>query len=350
MRHILSLDLGATKCAAGIIEHQADSNTYICLRDTQVKLTETSSLTDLIRQLENRLNVKARDLDAVCVGAAGQFNGQELIHLAGVYPYSMPFAKVAAKEEWPSYRVLHDYDTVMCATFTSYMADTANVLYLRQPTNSPYKRRVTLGLGTGVGLKDGILFPDGNFWLGKNEMGHIGISHPPTASADTLRLHRELLQYLRKQESIAAHQPVTFENVLTGRGLVHIHNFLYHDHVDNGAEVGDKLASNHASELMDAFAWYLGLFIGTVELSFMPESGTWITGGVALKNPGVFDNPNLTTGIEASPAYLQERSAYPLGVLLNPQHALIGGGYYAMNKLLQERKNHSSLDVSSMIP
>lgn len=349
MRHILSLDLGATKCAAGIIEYNTDLNTYACLHDTQVKLTETNSLTDLIYQLESRLKVKARDLDAVCVGAAGQFNGQELIHLAGVYPYRMPFAELATIEKWPCFNVLHDYDTVMCATFTSYMANAANVLNLRQPTTSPYKRRVTLGLGTGVGLKDGVLFPDGNFWLGKNEMGHIGISHPPAASANALQLHRELLEYLRKQEAIAAHQPVTFENVLTGRGLVHMHNFLYQDHVKSGSEVGDRLASNQASELMDLFAWYLGLFVGTVELSFMPESGTWITGGVALNNPAVFHNPNLMKGIEASPAYLQERNAYPLGVLLNPQHALIGGGYYAVNKLLQ-KKNYSSLEDSSMIP
>lgn len=349
-KYILAMDLGATKCAAGIIQYSQHRGDYVCERDCRINLSDTTSLQDLIRQIEAELNCRFADMDAVCAGAAGQFNGEELCHLEGVYPYPMRFAELARRENWPHYTILHDYDTVVCATFTSYMHDKNNLLLLNQRKADPCKRRVAFGLGTGVGLKDGVLFPDGNFWLGKNEIGHIGIVHPPAASDDTLRLHQELLKFMREQENMASHLPVTFENVLTGRGLVNMHNFLYPQHATCGNEVGKKLAAGEAPELMQLFAWYLGLFIGTVQLIFMPEGGIWMTGGVALNNLDVFKQPALHEGIKASPAYLSERSHYPLGVLTNPQHALIGAGFYAVNRLLKAGSYLPDLETSSVMP
>lgn len=87
-------------------------------------------------------------------------------------------------------------------------------------------------------------------------------------------------------------------------------------------------------ELINAFAWYLGLFIGTIQLIFLPEGGIWMTGGVTLRHLDIFDNENFYSGINASPAYLNQRSQYPLGIFTNQDHALIGGGYYAVKRLM----------------
>jgi len=69
-------------------------------------------------------------------------------------------------------------------------------------------------------------------------------------------------------------------------------------------------------------------------LIFMPEGGVWITGGVTMNHPYVFDRPDFFNGINASPAYQMQRSNYPLGVLCNHEHALIGCGYYAVKRLM----------------
>jgi glucokinase len=71
-----------------------------------------------------------------------------------------------------------------------------------------------------------------------------------------------------------------------------------------------------------------------MQLTFMPEGGVWITGGVAINHLDVFDCPGFIAGIHASPAYLAQREEYPLGVLKNHEHALIGSGYYAAKRLL----------------
>ena len=98
--------------------------------------------------------------------------------------------------------------------------------------------------------------------------------------------------------------------------------------------VGIAMRSGTIPETSRAFAWYLGLFIGTMQLTFMPEGGIWLAGGVTARHLEAFDYPEFHQAIEASPAYLQQRAHYPLGVLCNHDMALIGGAYYAVKRLL----------------
>ncbi len=333
-KHIVTMDLGATKCAAGVITYHPETHKLECERTCQVMLDETTSLKDMIQQIEYQLMVPFREADAVCIGAAGQYNGQELCHLKGVYPYPMMFAELAKADNWPAYAVLHDYDPVVCATFTDYMQHPSHFIRLNDCVEMPHQRRVALGLGTGVGLKDGVLLPNGDFWLGKNEMGHIGIITPPRASATRLQQHQAFMRFLHDRQQ-QTNEQISFESALTGRGLVNLHQFLYgKDNTPTPDVISEKMRAGQAPELLDLLAWYLGLFVGTVQLTFLPEGGIWITGGVVIKNLEIFKQASFEEGICDSPAYLQERKQYAMGVMVKPEHALIGAGYYAIRKLI----------------
>jgi glucokinase len=334
---LISLDLGATKCAAGIVSYDEISGQFNCLNSCHIKLADTSSLPDLIAQIETQLAISMCDAAAICIGAAGQYNGRELCHLSGAYPYAMPFAALAEEQHWPPYAVIHDYDTVVCATFTSYMQNPKNIFRLNDCKLQPHQRRVALGLGTGLGLKDGVLLTNGDFWLGKNEIGHIGITNPPRASAQRLAQHQTFMQFLY-QHQIKTQQQITFENILTGRGLVHLHEFLYPNETAITPETaGERISTGKTPELLDMFAWYLGLFIGTVQLIFMPEGGIWITGGVVIKNLDLFAQSSFNEGIAALPSYQHERNSHPLGVMVNAEHALIGAGFYAVRRVMRSK-------------
>lgn len=328
---IIAADLGATKCHAGIIEYQASTQALNCIKQYTTKLTETSSLADLIQQIESGLDCAIPDADAICIGGAGQYDGQ-FLRLEGVYPYTMPFAHLAKQQQWPAYAVIHDYAPIVCATFTTYMNEVGNVKRLNTCPIQPQGRRVALGIGTGLGLKDGVLLPNGDFWLGKNEMGHIGITTPPLAEPADLQRHAALIEFLQSKQS---NYPVTFEKILSGAGTVRLHQFFYpNDDALTPEQVGMKMRSGEVPEMLAAFAWYVGLLVGTVELTFMPEGGIWLTGGVAINHVEIFDRPEFYAGIKASPSYLLERAHYPLGVLCNQDHALMGGAYYAAKRLL----------------
>lgn len=335
IKTIITWDLGATKCTAGLIEYHAGMQSLVCKNHFTIKLTKTSSLEDLISQLESGLHFSMQEADAICIGAAGHYDGKYLLH-ANAYPYPMHFANTAELQNWPPFAVIHDYASIVCATFTSYMHQPGNIKRLNTCEMQTHGRRVAFGMGTGLGLKDGVLFPNGDFWLGQNEVGHIGITTPPFADPIHLERHHEIMQFLHEKFSLQLNQPITYERLLTGKGTVNLYEFFYSSQDEmTPEEVGIKMREGLTPELLDAFAWYLGLFIGTMQLTFMPEGGIWITGGVTMNHTDIFDRPDFFAGIYATPAYLMQREEYPLGVLYNHEHALIGSGYYAIKRLMQ---------------
>src|SRR5579862_1715863 len=164
IKNIITWDLGATKCTAGLIEYDQAADNYTCKNHCTVKLAKTSTLENLIAKLESGLNYAFPEADAICVGAAGQYDGKYLHH-ANPYPYPMHFANTAELQKWPPYAIIHDYAPIVCATFTSYMDQPNNIKRLNSCSIKPHSRRVALGIGTGLGMKDGIQFPNGDFWL-----------------------------------------------------------------------------------------------------------------------------------------------------------------------------------------
>jgi len=328
---IISCDIGRTKCAAGVIAYDPASQKLNCVKKTSIKILEVNSLNELIAQLESFFGFRLSEADAICIGAAGQYDGEKIVH-ENAYPYPLHFAAVARDQKWPAYAIVHDYTPIICATFTEYMNDSNNIKRLNTAPMHQQGRRVALGLGTGLGMKDGVLFPDGNFWLGKNEIGYIGISTPPNTTPERRKMHCELLKFYVDDMQLF------YENILSGPGTVRLHEFFYPNREKmTPREIWEKAKdkNNHTlDEMLDAFAWYMGLFIGSVQLIFMPEGGVWITGGVTLHYLDLFDRPAFQEGIQASPAYLPQRETYPLGVLKNPDHAIMGGGYYAVKRLL----------------
>jgi glucokinase len=330
--YFLVWDLGGTKCSAGLIEYDVAQNHYTCLRKTSVQLKEMQSVYHLTEQIEHQLGLSStQDVDAICVGAAGQYDGSHITLESG-YPYPMALRDVAKKFKWPSFAVIHDYATILCATFTNYLHSAQHVKRLNAHAILPFERRVAFGLGTGLGLKDGLQLENGDFWLGTNEMGHIGIPTLIDAFNERMACHHALLSYLQK-----AHQSscITFEQILSGPGLRTLYRFFHPMRDDLSAEdIGHLLKAGQLDELANTFAWYLGLFVATIQLTFMPAGGIWMTGGVLLKHLGILEKDDFEAGIRSLPAYLSLRKQYPLGVLCHDELALIGAGFYASKRLL----------------
>lgn len=333
-KKIMVGDIGATKCAAAIVEYNCETKNLSCKKQFSTKLKDHQSLHALFDKIESHLATKMTDVDAICIGAAGMYNGERLLLESG-YPFDMTFADLAKKSKWAPFTIIHDYAPIICATFTSHVEKPQHIKQLNNSTINPFGRRVALGIGTGLGLKDGVLFPNGDFWLGTNEMGHIGTTHPPMTDHYYQTRHKELISYLHAAGVLQAHEPLSFEKILSGRGVVRLHQFIHRNSDQlTPEEIGQIIRDGHAQETLDIFAWYIGLFIGTVQLTFMPDGGIWITGGVALNHIEAFDSPEFFKGIEASPAYLDHRKQFPLAVLRHTDHAFMGGAYYAVKRLL----------------
>ena len=332
IKNIIVWDLGATKCAASWIEYNPDNpQPFYCKHKCSLKLKSYSSLEELILSVEQHLKMTHQLADVICIGAAGIYNGKTL-ELENGYPYEMPFLMLSEKYHWAPFEIIHDYAPIICSTFLTTFLQ-SSVQKLNDTIIDPYARRVAVGIGTGLGVKDGILFPDGNFWLGSNEMGHIALSHPIIPSKFQA-IHREFMQNSGQKNNYS------FEKILSGQGLLRLHEFLYPDsHISTPEEVGNLIQAGKASDTLALFAFYLGLFIGTVQLCFMPAGGIWITGGVILKHLKALDCPEFNQGIESLPAYLSQRQKFALCILSDTEHMFMGGAYYAVKRLINIHLN-----------
>ncbi len=325
-------DLGGTKCAAAHMRYDASNKEFSCIKRHYVKLEECVSLSALVENIEANLGIEMAAVDGICIGAAGQFDGQ-ILRLENGYPFEMNIAEVAKQKRWIHWQVVHDYVPILCATFTSYMHHPENLKIIKPGEPNIHGRRVVFGVGTGLGLKDGVLLKSGELWLGTNEIGLIGIPHPPLVNKAVRDRHREFINFLRSDKAFGDDKPLTFEAILTGQGTRRLHHFLTGEANLSPEELGAQLRDGWHKPTLKLFAWYLGLFVGTVQLIFMPNGGIWITGGVVLRHLEAVQQPEFLLGIQASPAYAKERDKFPLGVLANSDHAFYGAAFYALRVL-----------------
>ncbi len=330
-------DLGATKCAAAVIDFDFHSDEFDCINTTRVPLRDCANLDELVARIESHLNYSMADADAICIAAAGRYNGTE-VELATPYPYPMDFARVAKQNIWRNMEIVHDYVPVACATYTSYLQQPGNVKTLVEGKPERFGRKVVFGLGSGLGLKDTVQLPNGDFWLGSNEAGHIGLTFPPKANLENEERHRDFVRFLIRESGLPDGEILTFEQILSGKGVARIHHFLTGQSGLTPEEIGRGMTEGENAETLKMLAWYVGLFIGTVQLMFMPSGGIWFTGGVVLKNLGLCDQEELFQGIYACPAYQKDRQQFPLHVMIGQDYALMGCAYYASRRLLIPQK------------
>ncbi len=329
---MVSCDIGATKCCCAIVQYHHDSAQYRLIRVATVPLNQVSSFLELINALEQALAFNFAQADAICIGAAGRYNSSH-IELTTGYPYAMNVAEVAKIKQWRNYDVVHDYVPLACSTFAH--PDQHMYQVIHQGKHNPYGRRLILGVGSGLGIKDCVLFPNGRFWYGDNEAGHCGVPVPPLTVPQKQIFHNDFMSYLNVNPELARHEGVTFEKILSGKGLSRLHQFLTNGAACIAPEViGEKANDPTYSETWRYFAWYLGLFVGTMQLMFMPNGGIWLGGGVIQKNSHLFELNEFYEGIHATPAYLQDRNLFPIYAFTGVEHFHYGAAFYAKYRML----------------
>ncbi len=327
-------DLGGTKCAAALVSVTQNSEYTLQSTDT-VRLTEVTSLTDMVERFETNLAVRFRDVDAMCIAGAGIYNGEELVN-ANPYPFAMTFGEVARREQWPSLSIVHDYTPVICRGFIDAgQCYSEGIVTIHPGKSEYYGRRIAFGMGTGLGLKDGVMLPNGQLWLGKNEMGHVGLACPPSASTEDTKYHHEFLRFLEKQHPS---QPLSFETALSGRGLALLHQFaagLAEPVSPRQVQIEVASPSEVTDRTLSLYTWYLGLFVCTVQLAFMPSGGIWMAGGLVERVPQIFSEryrATLQRGLAAASVYQEFRESIPVVGLIEPPHVLLGAAYYAHHR------------------
>ena len=147
-----------------------------------------------------------------------------------------------------------------------------------------------MGPGTGFGVS--LLVPVGErHQVISTEGGHV-------AFAPTTHLEQDLLKHLKNERG-----HVCVESLLSGRGLVRIHDFLVHYAGSGEAGIGPEEISRRAAEssipscvrAVQLFLSVLGSVAGDMALAHGARGGVWIAGGIVPKIYDFIESSDLVS-------------------------------------------------------
>jgi glucokinase len=180
-------------------------------------------------------------------------------------------------------------------------------------------------LGAGTGLGEANLVHDGLKWnVVPSEGGHADFAPQNDEQARLfLALHAE-------------YGHVSWERLLSGMGLVNIHNFLSGERrpydetlpmeIAKSSADGDPIAARTFAIFVDIY----GAEAGNMALRLLARGGVYLAGGVAAKNIDRFTDGRFMEAFLRKGRFQNILAAIPVNLITNPKVGLLGAAEMAM--------------------
>jgi glucokinase len=227
----------------------------------------------------------------------------------------------------PDVRILNDFEAAAWSLATVTGAETT---CLQGPTDIPEGPRVIIGPGTGLGV-GALIRVQGRPHVIPGEGGHISLS---PRSADDLCYFEHLVR-LWPQVRMGQGVAVEAEAVLSGTGLPVMYRAIaaarkasgdarHAKQIFDAARAG---TDENAQIAVDLFRRYLGAVAGDLGLVYGASGGVFVTGGLAISNPWVFDQA-FVDAFNAGGRHSHWRKKLPLYLYRNTDFGLLGARNY----------------------
>ena len=180
-------------------------------------------------------------------------------------------------------------------------------------------------LGAGTGLGEANLVHDGSKWnVVPSEGGHADFAPQDEEQARLfLALHAE-------------YGHVSWERLLSGMGLLNIHNFLsgqkrpYDEtlpmEIAKSFAAGDPIAARTFAIFVDIY----GAEAGNMALRLLARGGVYLAGGVAAKNIDRFTDGRFMQAFLRKGRFQNILAAIPVNLITNPKVGLLGAAEMAV--------------------
>jgi len=327
MMAVLAGDIGGTKTLLQIADFARDS--YRVIDERRYINRAYGDFTAVVNEFMQSAaaRIAPLTLDAACFGVAGPINvtaaGQHT-HLTNL-PWTLDSNGLSHTLNIPKVRLINDFQA------TGYGIEALAPEDFRELQTGKRKPRGTRALiGAGTGLGEGLLiWQQDHYEVLAAEGGHVDF-------APTDELQIALLRYLMQR-----FPRVSYERILSGRGLVNLYDFLRSHSSDSTSFIQDtpdpaaltsaalKQTDPLASQALDLFISIYGAQAGNLALTVLAAGGVYIAGGIAPKiidrlADGAFMRAFLNKG-RLSPFL----ATIPVRVIMNPKVGLMGAALAA---------------------
>jgi len=155
----------------------------------------------------------------------------------------------------------------------------------------------------------------------------------------------KLLEFIKKSKGTS--EPVCYEEVLSGRGLVNIYNFLKNQNISENNLVFDEIEKSidkpaliskyrnideTCKKTFNLFTTFYGRCAKNFVLDSMATGGLYIAGGIALKNKEIFLSDYFLEEFVSADNRNDILKQIPVYIITNPNVGLHGVCFAAICK------------------
>lgn len=341
-RYVLAGDVSGTNTSLAIAGIRKDSITplFISRFQSQELKGISDAINETLKYAHEKHNITIQD---ACLSPAGPISPErDYCNLTNV-TWDIDVKQVLVDTELKSLTLINDFEAIGCGLPFLDQDNKDHLVMLAHPGShnaKPVENGVKGIVGAGTGLGKSILIFNrerGMYIPIPSEGGHEDF--PVTDSFEY-----ELIQFIKDRRGGEA--PVDFEDVLSGRGLASIYEFLIDFEVfdlnsitkeiedaDDKAPIISRNAHQDPAcrRALELFVRFYARALRNFALNIMARGGIYMAGGIAAKNMDFFTSGALMKEFEINQTQHKVLRDIPVYVITNYNISIYGAANVAAN-------------------
>ena len=339
--YVLGVDIGGTNTNLGVAG----------IKDTSLKLLfslnfiskELQSLIPVISETLNYTNDKYNiQIENACIGAAGVVSSsQDYVKLTNAN-WDVSSKEIIQKTFLKKAFIINDFQTIGYGINLLDCENPNDIFIVKSKQKKSQTNATKAILGAGTGLGKSILAYDEHFNAYIPIPSEGGHSDFPVGNSFEL----EIVDFIKKFRNIT--QPVTYEELLSGRGIESLYMFLkktgkypdskYSEEIENSSDKAAIISKYRkeneiCAETFKLFTRFYGRCAKNFVLDSMATEGLYIAGGIASKNKEIFTTTEFLSEFVNVYRRNDVLKETPIYVIVNYNVSLYGACFAAMYKM-----------------
>ncbi|GGE62214.1 glucokinase [Actibacterium pelagium] len=216
------------------------------------------------------------------------------------------------------------------AAWSTLVIPPENLTILSEGEDSDPGTRLVVGPGTGLGV-GALAYVDGSYHGISGEGGHVGVGPRNQHEFKVFEALKSLWPDVFFGDALTAEA----EGLLSGTGLPYLYRAVQLAHQADGPALDPReifakardASDPFAVETIDIFKTRIAQVSADLALAFGARGGVYFVGGIAMKNPWIFDDAFLEA-FHSGGRFTKQRKAIGVHLVNEPDFGLLGAHRY----------------------
>jgi len=293
---------------------------------------KTSSIKSIIPAIKETLNYANKkhliNVRAACIGSAGIISDSNTSVKLTNAEWSISKKEISDKTCINDVFLINDFKALGYGVSFLDIKSEKDIFKIRENKHLGFETKAVIGAGTGLGKS--ILVYDEKTGSYKPLASEGGNSDFPYYND----FEERLVKYIKNLRNIS--KPLVYEEILSGRGIEGIYQFLAEEYNEekkyNTAELisKNKYDDEKCKKTFELFSKFYGRCAKNFALETLCKGGLYIAGGIAAKNKEIFNSKHFIDEFRNGNRREEFLKNVPIYIVLNPYTSLIGACYVSM--------------------